>query len=107
MFGNKDAPKQGLYVIHDTVAEHIVGFITVHKHDAAAIRMFVDVAAAPNSSIAAHPEDYQLVRVGYIDVSTLKITTEHSVVLSGKAWAAARDAAIAQPDGNVVLRKEA
>jgi len=75
-----------LYSILDLVANSIVGGVHVHGHDAPAIRMFGDIAAAEGTSIHQHLPDYDLLLIGELDDETGQITPcEPVVVLSGAA----------------------
>lgn len=65
----------GLYVIRDNVAKAI-GQIMVHHHEAAAIRVFKDVAKDKEGMIGAHPQDFDLVNIGLIDTDTGAIITD-------------------------------
>lgn len=97
-------PKYGIYAIVDTLAADLVGMrdsITLHRHDATAIRMFSDIANNPQTSINAHVEDYVLVCLGYINDDNQILCVSHSeaeggfhhhrVVLTGTAWKAAQE----------------
>lgn len=78
-----------LVAILDIVAQEFVGIVTIHRHTAAAVRMFVDVASAdPNqSAVARHPEDHDLIQLGYLDDDN-KLVPEHELLIAGKAWVA-------------------
>lgn len=76
-----------IYAIVDTLAESIIGGLHTFKHDAAAVRFFSDVASQPDTIIAKHLNDHQLVCLGTLDESTATIVnTETRVVLTGSAW---------------------
>lgn len=64
----------GIYAIFDTKAQAIIGGLHIHKHEAAAIRFFGDVAAAEQTMINKHPQDYDLIRLGWI--------SEHNVIVA-------------------------
>lgn len=77
----------GVYAVIDNITKEILGGLHLHKHEAAAIRFFTDVATLPNSMIAQHPNDYALWRLGYI---TLEQTLEahHELIITGGTLAA-------------------
>lgn len=90
-----------LYIIVDKVTKDVVSPIAaIHRHDAAAIRMFDDIAKAPNSAIAARPSDYALVKLGELS-EELAITCEEQdgqlgyikpiTVIEGSTWAELRN----------------
>lgn len=79
-----------IYAVEDTVADQLIGTLTVHKHESAAIRFFTDIATMQGSIIAQHPHDFRLIRLGYI-THNRELVAERSVVLEGEAWAAARN----------------
>lgn len=84
--------KGSLYAIYDVKAHDLLGNqmgITVHKHEATAVRMFADAAAFPNSMIGKHPEDYALVRLGHMD-DDHRIEEAYKVVLTGQQLMAAQ-----------------
>lgn len=82
----------GIYAIFDTVAGQIIGGLAFHKHEAAAIRFFSDVAVLENSQVGKHPADFELIRLGYIGQDNKTIVPDYSMVLSGAKWAAAQAA---------------
>lgn len=85
-----DHDRGGVYAIIDNVADEITGPLTIHKHPAAAIRMFVDVASNKQTSISQHPADYDLFKLGYINADN-QIVAEHQLVITGSAWLAAQE----------------
>lgn len=75
-----------VYAIIDNKADMIVSTVlTIHKHPAAAMRFFDDIARSPQSDIAKHPADYDLVQLGYLTEDN-QIVAEHDVILTGKQW---------------------
>lgn len=83
--------------IHDNKANDIVGTMFVlHRAHAAAIRMYSDAASNPQNEIGKHPEDYDLVCVGYIEDEERpeKITAAYEIILTGAQWVAARAASL-------------
>lgn len=78
-----------IYAIVDKKADDIIGGLALHKHEAAAVRSFTDVASSDKTMINRHPEDYELVCLGGITENHTIIATERPiVVLTGAAWAA-------------------
>lgn len=78
-----------LIAIFDNKASDIVGIIQIHRHVATAIRMFRDVAEAPNSQIQKHPEDFDLVQVGWLSDDSKTIEPVFELVMKGSALLAA------------------
>lgn len=88
--------RTGIYAIRDNLAGMLIGGLHMHKHDAPAIRFFHDVATMPDSGIARHPQDYELILICYIeDDGTLHSTRNAEgseliapeTVLTGATWA--------------------
>lgn len=79
-----------LYTIRDTLAQAI-GPIVTHAADAAAVRMFGDVVADPQSQVNRHPKDFELVCLG--DVSDMGVIDSSGVrvVITGQAWIDAQE----------------
>lgn len=86
---------RNIYAIVDLIAQDILGGLHLAMHDAVAVRLFSDVAQMQGSLIEKHPEDFSLVRLGHIvsDNGDIRLFDEPETVLTGKAWAAAREAA--------------
>lgn len=80
---------KGVYAIIDTKADDILGILHMHKHEAAAVRFFSDIALQKGSLIGAHPEDFVLVKVGQL-TDNHNIEPCFRIVLEGAAWAAAQ-----------------
>lgn len=90
--------KLAIYAIIDIVSDSIIGTILpMHKHPAAAVRQFIDLLKDPNTQVGQHPEDHQLVCLGYIndehnvegDLELQKTGNQgiaHEIILTGKAW---------------------
>lgn len=63
-----------LYGVYDVKAYQLVGgTIYTFPTDAVACRMFIDSISNPESVLARHPEDYCLVKIGFIDYETLSV----------------------------------
>lgn len=83
--------KVAIYAIYDRKAEDILGGqVTLHRHEATAVRMFDDIAKLPNSQLARHPQDHVLIRLGYIN-EELDLEPETTVVLEGSTWKVQND----------------
>lgn len=95
---------RSLYIIRDNLANSILNeVIQAHASDASAVRTFSDIINLPNSPIAAHPGDYDLVCIGQLlDYNTegdeLKaghIKPDYRVIINAKTWL---DANAAKPN---------
>lgn len=87
----------GIYAVRDTVAQDIIGGLHLHRHDAAAVRMFIDAATDKGTRIAQHPQDYELICLGYTDETGQLYDSPDapddtigppSTILTGKQWLA-------------------
>lgn len=59
--------KRGLYAVYDKVAQDLaIPMIDIARHEAVAIRNFGEAVMAPKSRLAQNPDDYALVRLGWI-----------------------------------------
>lgn len=79
-----------IYAILDTKTNDYMGnafALSIHKHQAAAVRFFSDVFHSPHSPLAAHPEDYTLVQLGYLDLDN-QLVPEYMVILEAQSIAA-------------------
>lgn len=87
--------KKGIYAIHDNKAQDIVSILQVHIHEAVAIRTFTDIALSERSAIQQHPEDFDLIRLGFLDISDnthggrIGLIPAYQLVLTGAALMAA------------------
>lgn len=86
--------RTGIYAVFDLAAEEVIGGLHLHKHDASAIRMFSDGATAKGSILEKHPEDFDLLFLGTLDldeddcVPGIDREVRARRVLTGKQWAA-------------------
>lgn len=78
-----------IYAILDTVANALVGTIFIHRVDAAAIRMFGDIASRNDTIVGMHPRDFHLVTLGRLTDDN-QIIAAPRVILTGDAWVAAQ-----------------
>jgi len=76
-----------LFAVIDLVADEIAGGIHLMKHEAAAVRLFRDTLDHEGSMIAAHPQDFVLVKLGHID-DEHKLHPEYKTIITGAALAA-------------------
>lgn len=79
----------GIYALLDLAAGHIVGVLQIFRHEAAAVRFFSDLANMEQSMVRQHPEDFNLIRLGFLTLDNT-LAPEYSVVITGRAWAAAQ-----------------
>lgn len=79
-----------IYAILDVAADDIVqNVLSISRHPAPMVRMFTDLLENKQGPIGQHPEDYALVRLGYIN-DEHELTTDYSVVITGKQWLTAQ-----------------
>jgi len=88
--------KRSIYAIYDNVAQDIVGMLHIMAHDAVAVRLFTDIAAAPDTMINKHPEDHDLVSLGELD-NNCNVIPNYRVIMTGLSWAASQDSEQDQP----------
>lgn len=77
-----------VYAIIDNMAKAILGGLHLHKHEASAVRFFADVASMPESLVGKHPQDFDLVQLGFI-TNSQQLERGYKLVLKGSVWAAA------------------
>lgn len=82
--------RTGIYAIYDIVAEMFIGGLQLHKSEAAAVRVFDDLARDPQTGISRHTADYNLLFLGWLEEDQC-ITPDDSVhgptiTLAGKQW---------------------
>lgn len=85
-----------IYAITDNIANTIHGGLITQKHDAAAIRFFGDVANDHQTLLYRHPQDFDLVRLGYITHNN-QLEPAYEIIITGKAWRASQKPE--EPDG--------
>lgn len=82
-------PEAGIYAIFDTVGGLYLGGLQLHKHPAAASRVFDDLARDDKTIVGRHPDDFQLVHLGNLEDNHSVSGFECPyVVLTGKQWSA-------------------
>lgn len=78
-----------VFAVIDNQAQNIVGnMLTIHRHEAPAIRQFTDLLSDERSMLNKHPHDFDLVQMGEIDEDTMALEPRHAIILKGSAWAA-------------------
>lgn len=85
-----------IYAIYDNVAKQQTGPLFTQSADAAAIRLFSDGLADKTTTLGQHPQDYDLVYLGYLDEEDnnqgcrLNIVASlcDEVILRGSQWLA-------------------
>lgn len=93
----------GIYTVYDKAAGMVIGGLHMHKHDAAAIRMFDDAARDERGMIGKHVTDFELVKVGEVkddgsillelvdaeaeETSPLMYRGKRVVIMDGLQWA--------------------
>lgn len=76
-----------IYTVYDTVAQTVLPTLIVEASDAPAIRAFHDALSAPNSLLAQHPADFNLLLLGSIqEDGTLLPAPSPTVLATGSAW---------------------
>lgn len=65
-----------LVALHDTRAEEFSPPMCTHTLGTAE-RLLTDIANNPESPVHKHPEDYQLLHVGYFDTATGEVEATH------------------------------
>lgn len=77
-----------IYAIRDRIAGDLAGYypLVVFRTDQQAIRYFGDSLNAEKSALAAHPQDYELIKNGRVeDDGTIHATTTPEIVITGTA----------------------
>lgn len=85
----------GIYAIIDLLSRAIIGPLQLHKHEAAAVRVFTDALLDPDprNSVHKHPDHYELIQLGWLeenDEEGFRLVPEPRGVLTGKQWLAAQ-----------------
>lgn len=80
-----------IYAVRDRIANDLAGTfpLVVFRTDAQAVRYFGDSLATERSALAAHPDDYELVKLGTLadDGAIEPITPQ--IIITGAALVAA------------------
>lgn len=87
----KAAVSRSMFVIYDKVAEAFVGQVIIDRHPAPVCRLFHQLLADKQTNLAAHPKDYVVSHVGYIEDSGRVWAIDPYIVATGEAWLAAQE----------------
>lgn len=76
-----------VYAIRDRVANDLAGYypLVVFRTDAQAVRYLGDSIAAEKSAIGAHPQDYELVKLGSLTDDGRINAHDPQVIITGEA----------------------
>lgn len=95
---------KNIYGIYDNVSRTLAGPLHIFPADAAAVRMFGDIASDPQTLIARHPQDFDLVRLGSLDEEGPNLVEQMpETILTGELWAATQKAAEDNSASNLSL----
>lgn len=73
-----------IYGVYDNKAKSFVGrFLHTHKHEATALRDFTE-AVTSDTPIRRHPDDFELVRLGYLDEEGKQLTPDTYTVTTAR-----------------------
>jgi len=83
---------KNIYAIRDLTAGVQIGGLFLHPHHAPAVRFFGDIASDPQTMIARHPAEHDLVCIGTFDEESCMLApySRPEVVITGAAWKAAQ-----------------
>lgn len=95
---------RGIYAIYDTKAEDILGPIINVKHEAVATRMFMDGIFQKDSQLAAHADDYELIRLGFLHDDGRTLVPDSATVVTARALVAAHQPQETNGPPNVEIR---
>lgn len=82
--------KYAICAIYDKVSKDVAGGAMIFPHDAVAVRTFGDAIKRENSFIAAHLDDMEMHRYGWLDTDTLTIAPDFAVLITGEQWRSAQ-----------------
>lgn len=82
------SPKASIFVIYDKVAEAWIGQPIVQRHPAPACRIFAELLGDPKTQLHAHPKDYELRHVAFIEETGKVDSVEVVTVMTGESWLA-------------------
>lgn len=76
-----------IYAIRDRVANDLAGYfpLVCMRTDAQAVRYFGDSIASEKSAMAAHPQDYELVKLGTITDDGRINSHDPEIIITGTA----------------------
>lgn len=80
-----------IYAIRDRIAQDLAGMfpLVVFNTDAQAVRYFGDSMKTNNSSIGAHPNDYELIILGSLHDDGIIEAQPPAIIVTGTALIAA------------------
>ena len=81
---------QNLYGLYDKVAKSLIGGVHLLPHDAVAVRAMRDTMSNPQTDLARHPDDFELLCLGAVDMETgeIRVPEFREVVMSGSLLSA-------------------
>lgn len=85
--------QRSLFIIYDLVAQNLIGQVVLERHPAPVIRLFHQLLADKNTQLAAHPKDYNVVHIGFIDDDGQLTPIAPLTVATGEGWLAAQETA--------------
>lgn len=85
--------QRSMFLIYDKISQNFVGQIVVERHPAPVIRLFHQLLGEKNNQIAAHPKDYIVMHIGFIDDDGSITPIAPLTVATGEAWLAAQETA--------------
>lgn len=88
-----------IVAIEDTVADDLATNITLHSHEATALRWWKDAATQPGW-LREHLSDHQLVQLGWLEKDGT-IAPDRIVLVTGDQWAAMEQAMAARHEAPV------
>jgi len=76
-----------VYAVFDKLAQQVIGGLHLLANDAAAVRFFSDILQEPNSRLAGHPEDYELISLGELKYfgDRVSLQAASSIIVSATA----------------------
>lgn len=88
----KDLPNvsRSVFCIYDRVAEAWIGQLLVDRHPAPVTRMFHQLLGDKNTQLAAHPADYNLLHIGFVEDSGKLWSVDPTIIATGAAWLSAQ-----------------
>lgn len=84
---------KGIYAILDKKANDFAGPLQLLRNDTVAVRLFDDVAGREDNMVSRHVNDHELVKLGEVDDTTHELIPGYQLILTGSAWAAAKQTA--------------
>lgn len=82
-----------IYAIRDRIANDLAGTfpLVVMRTDGQAVRYFSDSLATPNSALGAHPQDYELIKLGTVNDDGTILAQKPEVIITGTALTATQE----------------